>query len=276
MRLSLSLFLTVSLCGPVGVSHAGDLPLFRGGESVERSVALDNVARVRFVTTTDFPPFSFLDKEGRLTGFNIDLARSLCETIELLDRCELQALPWTELVTAIERRQAEVIIGGLSVSAERRRTMDFTHSYLRLPARFATRKADEAGIEDIVSGKVQTGVIDGSAHAAMLSAYFPGARPTKYTQAEWMFRDLKSGKIGAIFGDGMNLSFWIRGSESESCCLLAGGAYPGNGFLGHGFSLAVTKDIPNLSEALDRALLQLEESGRVAELYKRYFPVGFF
>jgi len=53
--------------------------------------------RLRFLTTTDFFPFNFLDDGGRLNGFHVDLARVVCRKLEMLDRCQIQALPFAEL-----------------------------------------------------------------------------------------------------------------------------------------------------------------------------------
>ena len=47
------------------------------------------VPAIRFVTTDDFPPFNFLDADGRLTGFNVDLARAICAELDI--RCTIQA-----------------------------------------------------------------------------------------------------------------------------------------------------------------------------------------
>ncbi|MDX1293254.1 MAG: transporter substrate-binding domain-containing protein, partial [Hyphomonas sp.] len=67
-------------------------------------------SRIRFVTTVDFPPFSFLDQTGHLAGFHIDLARAICEELDVLPRCQIQALPWGELEGALEKGQAEALI----------------------------------------------------------------------------------------------------------------------------------------------------------------------
>jgi len=59
--------------------------------------------RMRFLTTTDFPPFNFIDRKKRLTGFHVDLARAICEELEVLNRCQIQGLPWEELQDTLKR-----------------------------------------------------------------------------------------------------------------------------------------------------------------------------
>jgi len=66
------------------------------------------------------------------------------------------------------------------------------------------------------------------------------------------------------------------GKAAESCCLFIGGAYMGIGYLGQGMRIAAAENNPRLINALNYALQQLERKGKLAELYLRYFPVGFY
>ncbi|MEL7429834.1 MAG: transporter substrate-binding domain-containing protein, partial [Pseudomonadota bacterium] len=45
---------------------------------------LDQLPRLRFLTTTDFPPFNFIDRKRRLSGFHVDLAREICTQLGVL------------------------------------------------------------------------------------------------------------------------------------------------------------------------------------------------
>jgi polar amino acid transport system substrate-binding protein len=56
---------------------------------------------VRFLTEGDFPPFNYLDEDGVLNGFNVDLARALCN--EIGASCDIRVRPWDELLVASKR-----------------------------------------------------------------------------------------------------------------------------------------------------------------------------
>jgi polar amino acid transport system substrate-binding protein len=185
---------------------------------------ISSFSRVRFLTTTDFPPFNFVDGNGLLSGLHVELARAICRELQILDRCQIQALPWEELEGAIERNEGDALIAGLAVTPEKRERYAFTRAYMRFPARFVTgpNGALEEPIYRNVAGR-RVGVFSGSEHEAMLRDYFPEARPVTYSRMDWIFEDLRAGKIDAVFGDGMRLSFWLDGEESEQCCRFAGG-----------------------------------------------------
>lgn len=238
---------------------------------------LSRLPRLRFLTTTDFPPFNFLDAGGRLTGFHIDLARAICKELALMDRCQIQALPWAELDGALSRGDGEAIIAGLSATTENREKYAFSRPYLIFPARFATLtgKPLKEPLYDQLQ-ELRVGVIAGSAHERMLRADFGAVRVVTYSRQNWLNDDLKAGKIDAMFGDGMRISFWLNGKDAAGCCSFAGGPYLSPNFLGGGLVIATRKDENNLTAAFDYALHAISTRAEFGELYLRYFPVDFF
>lgn len=238
---------------------------------------LSTVSRVRFLTTTDFPPFNYLDRDGRLTGFHVDLVRAICEALKIADKCEIQAMPWEQLGDALERGRGEALVAGMAITQEGRAKYAFSRPYLQFPARFMMPKTSAATepLYQKVEGE-RIGVIAGSGHEKMLREYFPGTKVVTYSRQEWMYADLKAGKIAGAFGDGMRFAFWLAGSEAGGCCRFAGGPYMAPEYLGPGLAIATKVDDPTLASAFDYALQQMALSGRFTELYLRYFPVSFY
>jgi polar amino acid transport system substrate-binding protein len=234
-------------------------------------------SRIRFITTVDFPPFSFLDQTSRLAGFHIDLARAVCAELEVIARCQIQALPWNELPGALKTGQAEAIISGMAMTPESTAEFRFTRAYLTLPARFAARKED-AGTDTSAQtlSQKRVGVIDGTAHEAMLRDWFPGIKPVTFSRHEWMLDALKAGNIDAVFGDGLQFSFWLASQSAEACCGFLDGPYVSRAHLGEGLAIAVSPRNARLAVAFDHALAALNRNGRFAELYLRWFPNGLY
>ncbi|AZN70782.1 amino acid ABC transporter [Georhizobium profundi] len=240
---------------------------------------LSGAGRVRFLMTTDFPPFSFLDQSGRLAGFHVDLARVLCGELDIEPRCQVQALPWDELEPALAAGEGEVIMAGLQVSEESRERYLFTRTIMDLPARFVV-KAAEAGTDRVAADHFELGarigVIQRSAHAAMLQRFFPDLTPVPFASSTMLYRAVQGGWVDGIFADGLQLSFWLGSPASAECCGFLDGPFLSREFLGNGLSIAVRNDLPQLVEGLDYALMSLNKSGRFAELYLRYFPNGLY
>ncbi|TPK67655.1 transporter substrate-binding domain-containing protein [Mesorhizobium sp. B2-4-19] len=238
---------------------------------------LSALPRLRFLTTTDFPPFNFLDGAGKLSGFHIDLARAICAELGIADKCQIQALPWGELEGALEKGEGEAIIAGIAATPQSRQTYAFSRSYLQFPARFITpkNKALAEPVFDKLRSK-RVGVLAGSAHERMLRDYFSTVQIVSFDGPEALYSDLKAGKIDAAFGDGMRFAFWLGGSDAAGCCRFAGGPYLAPEYLGTGMAIATRTDNPALAAAIDYALQEISMKGTFAEFYLRYFPVSFF
>lgn len=242
---------------------------------VERPAA-GVVPAIRFITTDDFPPFNFLDANGRLTGFNVDLARAICA--ELAIRCTIQAREWNELIDRVVDGTADAAIAGIAISPQNRERLAFSDIYLRTPGRFMVRAADRAldPTPENLRGKTLA-VVSRTAHEAYLAALFPEVRRKLYPDADAARLAVKNGEADAHFGDGMQLSFWLQSESAGDCCTFAGGPYLEQRFFGEGYAIAIAKrPTDDLKRALDAALQAVYEKGTFAELYLRYFPMGFF
>ncbi|NGO52117.1 transporter substrate-binding domain-containing protein [Allomesorhizobium camelthorni] len=263
-------------CGSARAAEP-QVPMFWDAKERLPKPDLSGLARLRFLTTTDFPPFNFLDSEGRLSGFHVDLARAICAELDIADKCQIQAVPWAELDGMLQNGQGEAIMAGVAVTPESRLKYAFSRPYLRFPARFVMSKTTAVSEPafDRLQGK-RVGVIAGSAHERMLRANFPGVKIITYSRQNWMLQDLKAAKIAVAFGDGMRLGFWLAGTEAGGCCRFAGGAYLTPEYLGSGLAIATRAGEPALAAAFDAALHQIAVKGVFAELYLRYFPVSFF
>ncbi|WP_343314753.1 transporter substrate-binding domain-containing protein [Brucella sp. BE17] len=265
---------------PATIARAQDVPAAPSFLNERERLPLPSLRglnRLRFVTTLDFPPFNSLNDQGQLSGYHIDLARALCGQLGIDAICQIEALPWAELEQRLIRGEAEAIIAGWQPSEVNRKDFVFSRSYMRLPARFATRNNRPLTQAAALEVRDKTiGVIAGQAHEEILKAYFPQAIARPYPDRTAMLVDLKDGKVDAVFDDGMTLSLWLNNAASDSCCAFADGPYLAPQYLGPGFSIAVTQSNAFIAAAFDNALQSLQQKGTLTELYLRYFPSSFY
>lgn len=230
---------------------------------------------LRFLTTSDYPPFNFYDEDGVLTGFNVDLARAICLQLEVT--CEVAERAWEDLLPALERNEAEAAIAGHAVSADALLKVAFSERYFHTPGRFAARRADtttEATPEGLEGKRIA--VASGTAHEAFIRQYFRGSRIIPYDNPDIAREALKAGEVDVVFDDGIGLSFWVNGTVSEQCCSFKGGAFLEPQFFGDGIAIALSKSDPQLKADIDAGLAEVRASGRFAELVTRYFPYRLY
>src|SRR5947208_8526821 len=89
---------------------------------------------IRFLTETDYPPFNFAGADGNPAGFNVDLARLMCDELKL--GCTVQMRRFETLIAALNENRGDAVIASLGMTPQARARVDFTDPYYRTPARF--------------------------------------------------------------------------------------------------------------------------------------------
>lgn len=236
---------------------------------------LARLTAIRFMTEVDFPPFDFAGADGNPTGFNVELARMICE--ELKVTCTVQMRRFDTLFSSLDANRGDAAIASIAVSGESRKHVDFTDPYYRPSARFAVRNgASTATVtpEAMIGRKVA--VVAGSAHEQYLRTLFTEADVRAYPDPADAHEALRKGEVDYLFGDGFALSFWLNGASSAGCCTFAQGAFVESRYFGEGIGIAVKRGNDTLRRAINYALFRVWETGRFTDLWLRYFPVSPF
>lgn len=277
-----------TVCSAIAILLAANLfsahaapPHLAGDDQKPAKPDISQRSQIRFLTGTDFAPFNSLTPQGRLSGYNIDLIRAICQELSTTSRCQIEARPWDELLPALRNNETDALVAGLMPDREKRVTLSFTRAYFSLPARFVAVKTEQSSPASFSPDGKNVGVLADTAHEALLKTYFPKAKITPYNNSELLYKGLQDGKVQLIFGDAMSLSLRMNPASASdnsngACCHFVGGAYPAPEFLGQGMAIALRKQDADLRLAFNNALTALERKGVLDDLYLRYFPVGFY
>ncbi len=270
----------ISGAGPVPAQPAGGdpsvaVPGFWDPRRRPERPDLSRVSVIRFLTETDYPPFNFAGPEGHPQGFNVDLARAICE--ELKAACTIQMRRFETLVSALNANQGDAAIASIAATAEMRTKVDFTDPYYRTPARFVTKR--ESAIEDTLPERLEgkkVAVVAGTAHEAYVKAFFTEMEMRAYPSADVARLALRRGDVDLLFSDAISLAFWLNGTDSENCCTFRGGPYLDSRYFGEGVAIAMRRGNDTIRLALNWALFRVWEQGKFTDLWLRYFPISPF
>lgn len=268
---------TLLQIGTLAAEPKTKIPNFIGESELAGRDDATSVRALRFVTTLNFPPFNYLDADGRLTGFNVYLAKAICAELKIQASCTIQALPFEEIEGAIRTGRGDAVIAGFAANEESREQFGFSNSYLRFPGRFVSRKANTK-VFDFDSGlsAVKIGVLAGSGHEKLVRSYFSDATIVGISSEPLLIAELNSEKVDLIFGDGLYFGFWVNGEASKACCALVGGAYYSPVFLGEGMRIAALNSRPDVIQSVNRALNAIQQKKGIEELFLRFFPNSFY
>lgn len=146
---------------------------------------LDRVTKSGVLTNVlvnDYPPFSYLDENNTLAGFDIDVAQAVADKLGV--KLRLETPGWETIVSGKWEGRWDISIGSMTPTKERAEVLSFPVQYYSSPAVLVVHK-DETRIADIkdISGR-QVGVGTGSSYEAYLQKKLvietPGAQPVAF------------------------------------------------------------------------------------------------
>lgn len=115
---------------------------------------------VRIGIEAAYPPFSLKTPDGQLAGFDVDIGNALCEEMKV--QCKWVEQEFDGLIPALKVRKIDAILSSMTITDERKRSVDFTNKYYNTPARFVMKEG--ASLNDPkadLKGK-KAGVLRGS------------------------------------------------------------------------------------------------------------------
>ena len=238
-------------------------------------VDLTRVPQIRFLTEDNYPPFNFAGADGQPVGFNVDIARALCE--ELKVPCTIQVRRWDTLLESLDRNAGDAIIAAQAITPDIRRRYEISDRYLETPARFVMRKdtALTDATPEALAGR-SIAVVSGTAHEAYIQAFFKGSAIRRYPTLAEARKALSERDVDTLFGDGITHAFWLNGQASGDCCRFLGQAFTENRYFGEGLAIVMRRGNDPLRLAINHALQRLWERGVYADLYLKAFPIGIY
>ena len=102
-----------------------------------------DMKKVRIGVEGAYPPFSWVEPDGTLKGFDIDIALALCK--QMGAECELVQQDWDGIIPALLARKYDAIVASMSITEERKKKVAFSNKYYSTPAKFVRKKG--SGIE---------------------------------------------------------------------------------------------------------------------------------
>ena len=191
------LFACITLCAGLilslgALAQAGELQKQLTGESAIEQISKRGVLRVGLDV---FVPWAMKDKKGELIGFEVDVAKKLAEDAGL--KLELVPTEWSGIIPALLTGKFDVIIGGMTVTAERNLKINFTNPYYYTgQGLLANRKMTEGfAIADFNKPEVTLAARLGSTAAVAARAHFPKATLRLFDNEPAAVQEVRNGRV---------------------------------------------------------------------------------
>ena len=211
-----------------------------------------------------YPPFSFVDESGKLSGFEVELSEALAK--ELGVKAKIQPTKWDGILAALESKRLDAVVNQVTISEERKKKYDFSEPYtvsgiqaLVLKKKLEALKIN--GAADLAGKKVGVGL--GTNYEQWVKQEVPKADVRTYEDDPSKFQDLRVGRIDAILIDRLAALEYAKKAQDT--------AVTGEAFSRQESGIALRKGEPELLDAINKALDKLRAEGTLAKLSEKYF-----
>jgi arginine/ornithine transport system substrate-binding protein len=221
-----------------------------------------------------YPPFSLTTKDGKLEGFDIDIAHALCENMQV--KCELVKQDWDGIIPALLAKKYDAIIASMSMTDERKEKVAFSNHYYKSPARFITKKGSAVEITPAGLKGKSVGVQRGTVSDKFITGTFgEGVDIKRYGTQEEAYLDLNAGRAELVFADAFVLLEYI-GSDKGKDYQFVGDSYSDPKYFGEGIGIALRKEDTALTERMNKAITAIRANGAYDAIRKKYFDFDIF
>jgi polar amino acid transport system substrate-binding protein len=227
-----------------------------------------NAQTVRLGTEGAYAPWNFIDDNGKVAGYEIDLGNALCVSAKI--ECEFVINEWDTMIPNLVAGNYDAIMAGMSITAERQETIDFSEGYYPPdPSRYAMAKDAKFDFSSLSGIKI--GVQGATIQAGYVEKNLSnGNTILSYETADQSIADLMAGNVDVVLADAGFLEPIVDASK---------GALKFDGpdvMIGGGVGIGLRKGDDELEAKLNAAIAALKADGTVDALIAKWFEKGPF
>lgn len=231
-------------------------------------------ATLRIGVEGAYPPFSSLGTDGKLKGFDIDMANAVCERLKV--RCVLVQTEFDAMIPALRARKFDAIVASMSITPERLKAVDFSDKYYSTPTRFVVRSDSRLEISaDGLKGR-KIGVQRTTIQDRFATATFKASEIVRYSKQDEVFLDLVNGRIDGVLVDSVAADQGFLKTPAGKGFVFRGPMYEDPVFFGTGAGIAVRKGDTALRDKINAALAAIRADGSYKVLSDRYFDFDVY
>src|SRR5690606_10854414 len=237
----------------------GLLSGWAAAQSTLERVKQTGVLRVGLEGT--YPPFNFVDENNRMAGFDVDISNEIARRLGV--RAEFVGTLWASLISGLQTDMFDVIIAQMTITEERKQSVDFTNPHVITGAVLVSRANDNrfSKLEDIAGHRVGVGI--GTTFEEVARSV-PGADVRTYDSFQEYAQELLTGRLDVIINDQLSVAYAIK---EQGLPLKITSDIVNEDVIG----IAVKKGNEDFVELLNQILADMIADGTYREIFQKWF-----
>ncbi len=223
-----------------------------------------------------YPPFASKAPDGSIVGFDYDIGNALCAEMKV--KCTWVEQEFDGLIPALKVRKIDAILSSMSITEDRKKSVDFTGRYYSTQARLVMK--DGTTISDSLAelkGK-KIGVQRGSIHDRFAKEKLEplGAEIKSYASQNEIYLDIQAGRLDGTVADATLLQDGFLKTDAGKGYAFVGPAFTDAAYFGDGIGIAVRKgDKANLDK-INAAITAIRANGEYKKIQDKYFDFDVY
>ncbi len=266
--------LSVCLLAGCGGAEGGDKASDVGAQSAAENTqsggdsAADDSGAAAFTTVNEgvltmatnaaFPPYEYYEGD-EIVGIDAEIAKAIADKLGL--ELKIEDMEFNSIVIAVDGGKADMGLAGMTVTDERKETVNFTDSYATgIQAIIVADDSDIAGLDDLKEKKI--GVQLATTGDTYATEDFGADYVEQYNKGADAVMALKQGKIDAVIIDKQPALSFIESTEGLKIL--------DTDYVQEDYAACIAKSNEPLLEAVNGALSELKEDGTIQGILDKY------
>lgn len=230
---------------------------------------------IRIGIEAAYPPFASKNSGGEIVGFDYEIGNSLCRKMGA--KCIWIEQEFDGLIPALKVHKIDAVLSSMSITKDRKRSVDFTDPYYLTPARLVMRKDIrlDSSLEGLRDKRI--GVQRGSIHDFFAKDILEkkGAKIIPYNSQNEIYLDMRSERLDGTIADMLLLRDGFLETSEGKNYKFSGPKFISTEYFGDGVGIAVRKG-DTLKERINYAIQTIRSDGTYKEIQDKYFNFDIF
>ena len=222
-----------------------------------------------------YPPFASKAPDGSIVGFDYDIGNALCEEMKV--KCVWVEQEFDGLIPALKVRKIDAILSSMSITDDRKKSVDFTGKYYNTPARLVMKSGTQIsdGLTELKGKNI--GVQRGSIHERFAREVLAplGAEIKPYGSQNEIYLDVAAGRLDGTVADATLLNDGFLKTDAGKGFAFVGPAFTDTKYFGDGVGIAVRKG-DALKDKITGAIAAIRENGKYKQIQDKYFDFDIY
>lgn len=209
-------------------------------------------------TNAYFPPYEYYEGD-KVVGIDAEIAEAVADKLGL--ELKIEDMEFDSIITAVQTGKADMGLAGMTVDEKRKKSVNFSDSYATgIQVVIVTEDSDIASVDDLAGKKI--GVQLSTTGDMYASEDYGEEFVEQYNKGADAVMALKQGKVDAVIIDNEPAKSFVAVNEGLKIL--------DTEYVTEDYAACINKENNELLEAVNGALAELKEEGKLQEILDKY------